>query len=164
MARKSRLILFVLFVGLFGISILNTPLVTAVSRLDLYFDVTITEAYYSNLDTDTMEDDILIAADLDFWFNTREYAIVSYLAYLELETPNSSMVFYAAYDYYKRDYHMVFHLIDSVDVAGWYVARLTVCLMDDYGCVSHIVINDDIVIFDPPEAGNGLPGGTLYIG
>ncbi|MHA1228417.1 MAG: hypothetical protein ACTSPV_16935 [Candidatus Hodarchaeales archaeon] len=165
MVRKRRRILFfVLFVGLFGLSITNTSLVTAVSRIDLYFDVIITDAYYCDLDNDVLEDDILISADLDFWFNTREYSIVSYLAYLELETPNSSMVFYAEYDYYKRDYHMIFHLVDSVDVAGWYVARLTVCLTDSYGCISYLVINDDIVIFDPPEVGNGLPGGTLYIG
>lgn len=167
MFNKKKLIKILTFSSLLFISFSSfSPVAAFFTRYDFYFDVTITDAGYSDLDSDGIEDDIFVVADIDFWFDTKEYAIVDFIAYLDLYTPANNTWYYSAeYTYYKRDQTLTFYLPDSVDDEGWYIVYLEVYIIGEDGRAIYISANWDETTFDPPEVGNGTPppGGTLFI-
>lgn len=151
MVKKTRKLLLFGLIILFQLSFFNLISATAHSqRTNNYFGLFMIDAGYADLDGDMKEDDIYITSYLHYYGITDESKGIIYDYYLVIIKPDSSrLTFTGSFSDYTRDFYLIFHVLNSVDQSGWYLAYLEIFnqYSTSFGCI----------IFDPPILGGADP-------
>jgi len=139
--------------------LLAVPNVNAASivRLSDVNYVSISDAYYADIDNDGFEDDIKLL--VEFAFPTEEPVRLDLNIWIELP---SGLIFNFRVSVWRAPNESILN-IDCIDMAiesGWYTVNLLTSVMGSGGGKYYIV---DSLVFDPPnEGGSGLPSIAAY--
>ena len=127
------------------------PAVNAQPRISSIDYIQIVDAYYADLDGDGYEDDIKLLVDCCF-FDT-DPSRVDLNIWIELP---SGLTFNVRVSIYNTPNEFLLN-IDCFDTAiesGWYTVTMLASVM---GAGNGKLYIADEIVFDPPEAGPGLP-------
>ena len=151
---SSKLKLIICFTVIIGF-LLNSPINIGLANQSFVFKLKAENAGYGDLDNDSVEDDIFI--DFSIHYNTINDDLILDV-FIIIVTPDNQTFELNFSEEMKDDgssfleYNIT--ALNTVTVGGWYTAYIYGTLLAD----DRIKFSSDVIIFDPPEAGNGNPG------
>lgn len=122
-------------------------------------NVLVDDAYYDDLDTDGIQDDIRVYVIIEV---NSSYLTTAVQLLLGIEMPSGNEIWFEAnFDVtsikYTSNYLVTFNLINTAKETGWYWAHC-------YGYINgETLSNTHSLYFDPPGDDSGDPGGDFGV-
>ena len=163
--RKFRKLILVAFLMIFAILPITMVVGDTIVRDDeLTVRIDITDAYYTALDEDNTEDDIVAHFDMEIRKNGRKISNdrQKFDLYVELILPSETSYIFGFRLFCRQSVSISpeIHLNNLATEPGWYRIVLT-CVLFDGSFVTSIGSED--LIFDPPGSTPGTEPGTCSI-
>ncbi|MHA2496256.1 MAG: hypothetical protein ACXAEI_12270 [Candidatus Hodarchaeales archaeon] len=125
---------------------------------DSYFRIWITDAYYAALDSDSLENDIVVYLHVHKSSRDQDFYL-----YMKIILPSGT--FYAEYffvDVYDRNFDLRIEAHNIATESGWYEAQAYLATPSYWGGGWNLELHDTL-IFDPPGKGGGDPYWTMML-
>lgn len=145
---KNKLISLILLAILV---LLVVPFASAEEPLDepLSITVEILEAYYTDLDNDSLEDDVYASVRVTILPTGMQ--VYDYLVELELPSGKNFSYYYLITTNVQTVYYDN-HFLDHAIESGWYKIKASAILF-----TSNLAYSESVLIFDPPGGASGPP-------
>jgi len=163
--KKFTKVILVSFLMLFAV----LPISTVIGELyvtdnEITVIINITDAYYTALDNDGIENDIVANFDMTIFKNDRKYSNerIKFDLYVELILPSGLNYIYGYRVSCKGCVSVspVIYLYNHATEPGWYTIVLT-CVLADRGLVTGM--GSEYLVFDPPGGTPGTEPGSCII-
>ena len=163
--KKFTKVLLVSFLVLFAVLPINNVIGELyVTDNEITVIIDITNAYYTALDDDGIENDVVANFDMTVFKNDRKYSNdrMKFDLYVELILPSGINYIYGYRVTCKRCVSVspIIYLYNHATEPGWYTIVLT-CVLADRGLVTGI--GSEYLVFDPPGGTPGTEPGSCMI-